>query len=84
MGKLREALKKTHRRLREHTEIITFEEAIWLFIGLGFGWLAAIGMYPMLLIIPVVLFIFYAWVRRHEKKFGKHNVFGEPMAKVKK
>ena len=79
MGKAIEHLKTTHRKYREHTEIITIEEAIWLFVGLGFGWLAAIGMYPMVLLIPVVLFIAYAWAKNHKKKHGKHNVFLEPI-----
>lgn len=70
-------LKKTHRKYRQHIEIITYEEVTWMLLGILMGILAAKGLYLLLLFIPAMLIIVFIWAKTHEKKFGLKNVFGE-------
>lgn len=59
------------------TEILTFEELMWLIIGLGFGWFAGKGANILLVLIPLVLFIVWAYERWYASKYGLrfiHNV----------
>ncbi len=70
-------LKNTHRKYRKHIEIITYEEVTWMIMGVILGILAMMGLYLVLLVIPVALVLIYVWAKAHEKRFGLKNVFGE-------
>ncbi len=70
-------LKRTHRADRLAVEVITFEEAAWLFVGLVFGFLIAKGASPLFLLVPIFLFIGYLYEFFRAKRFGYRTVFGE-------
>lgn len=58
-------------------EVITFEEAAWLFIGLVFGFLVAKGASFLFLLVPLFLFIGYLYEFFRAKRLGYRTVFGE-------
>jgi len=70
-------LKKTHRKHRLRKEVITFEEAIWLTIGILTGWLIAKGFSFLLLLFVIIVFIAFVYEEFYARKHGLFNVFGE-------
>jgi hypothetical protein len=67
--------KYTSGRLRK--DIITFEEALWLIVGLVFGWFVGKGMSLFFLIIPAVLFLVWVYEFYYAKNYGIRTIHGE-------
>lgn len=65
------------RRGRLRKDIITFEEAIWLIIGLFFGWFVGHGATVLLLLVPAVLFVVWVYEYIYAKKYGVRTVHGK-------
>ena len=72
-------MKFSQGRLR--TEILTLEEAAWLVIGIAFGWLAVRGASVLLLILPLVLFIVWAYEQWYAAKHGLRFIHNVPARK---
>lgn len=74
-------LKQTHRKHRLRKEVLTFEETIWLAIGLIAGWLIAKGFSIFFLLIVLIVFLAFIYEEFYAKKYGLFNVFGERIKK---
>lgn len=77
--KMIEKLKQTHRRYRLRKEVLTFEEAIWLAIGIITGYLIAKGFSILLLILVIAIFAAFVYEEHYARKHGLFNIFGERM-----
>jgi len=63
---------------RLRIEVLTFEEAGWLIIGLLFGWMAGKGMKLIVLMIPAVLFIVWVYEKWYASKHGLRFIHNAP------
>jgi len=72
-----------HKRHQKHvqgrlrTEILTIEELAWLIVGLAFGFFAGKGAQIFLVLIPLILFIAWAYEQWYASRYGLrfiHNV----------
>jgi hypothetical protein len=63
-------------RGRLRTEIVTLEEALWLTLGLAFGWMAAKQTKLWIIIIPIVLLIVFIYEQLYAKKYGLRTIHG--------
>jgi len=68
---------------RLRTNIITIEEAIWLVIGLTFGWLAGEGAKALLILIPLILFVVWVYEQAYASKYGLRFINNAPAGKRK-
>ena len=66
--------KSTRGRLR--TDVITFEEGLWLTIGLIFGWLAAKTTVFWVAIVPVVILLVLGFEKIYAQKYGLRTIHG--------
>jgi hypothetical protein len=63
------------------TEILTLEEALWLIIGLSFGWFAAKGINVILILLPLILFIAWIYEQWYAAKHGLRYIHNVPARK---
>jgi hypothetical protein len=63
---------------RLRTEILTLEEAAWLVIGISFGWFAARGASVILILLPLILFIAWAYEQWYAAKHGLRYIHNVP------
>jgi hypothetical protein len=63
---------------RLRTDIITLEEMAWLVIGLAFGFFAAKGLNILLIFLPLVLFIAWAYEKWYASKYGLRFIHNAP------
>jgi hypothetical protein len=61
---------------RLRTEIVTLEEALWLVLGLAFGWMAAKTTAIWIAVIPVALLIIWIFEQLYAKKYGLRTIHG--------
>jgi len=69
---------ETYTQGRLRIDIITFEEAMWLIIGLAFGWFAGAGAKVLLLLIPLMIFIIWAYEKWFASRYGLRYIHNAP------
>lgn len=72
---------QVHTRGRLRTEIITLEEALWLAVGLTFGWFAGKGANILLLLIPIILFVVWLYEQWFASKYGLRFIHNVPVSR---
>ncbi len=63
-------------RGRLRTDVLTFEEGLWLVIGLIFGWLAAKTTFFWVAAVPIAILLVLAFEKIYAQKYGLRTIHG--------